>query len=125
MATFEPYQDKVTIIDKFASNKDSANEITLDSCLKNETGNIFIKIDVEGGETKVLNGAKSVLKRLDDIRVACCTYHKHDDASLFEKFFKDLNYQTEFSDGYMLFYFYDNLKPPYFRKGVIRAKNIK
>jgi hypothetical protein len=124
-ATFAPYKDKVTIIKKFAADKDLADEITIDTFLKNEDGNIFIKIDVEGNEKKVLDGAQSVLKRKNDIRVACCTYHQHDDASLFEKFFNDLNYHLEFSDGFMLFYFYGNLKPPYFRKGLIRAKNTK
>lgn len=124
-ATFEPFKEKVTIINKFASNKDSSNELTIDSCLKNEDENIFIKIDVEGNENLVLSGSKSVLTRKNDIRVVCCTYHKHDDANLFENFFNDLNYHTEFSDGYMLFFYDSNIKPPYFRKGLIRAKNVK
>jgi hypothetical protein len=122
-ATFEPYQEKITIINKFVTDKDTTDEITIDSCLKNEHGNIFIKIDVEGGEKSVLDGSKLILKREDDIRIACCTYHKQDDADLFDKFFKNLNYKTEFSDGYLLFYFYNNMKPPYFRKGMIRAQN--
>lgn len=122
--TFEPFKEKIIIINKFASNKNSTNELTIDYCLKNEHGNVFVKIDVEGSENMVLNGAKSILERKNDIRVVCCTYHKHGDANLFEKFFKNLNYYTEFSDGYMIF-FYDNaIKPPYFRKGLIRAKNI-
>ncbi|MDP2338408.1 MAG: hypothetical protein Q8N05_18540 [Bacteroidota bacterium] len=123
-ATFEPYREKVTIINKFASNKDSNNELTIDSCLKNEPGNIFIKMDVEGSENLVLCGAKNVLSRKNNIRAACCTYHNQNDANLLELFFKNLNYSIEFSDGYMLFYLDKNIKPPYFRKGVIRAKNV-
>jgi hypothetical protein len=122
-ATFEPYMEKVEIINKFASDKDSSDEITIDSCLKNESGNIFMKIDVEGYESPVLNGSLTVLKRKYDIRVACCTYHRQDDADQFDKLFKDLGYSTEFSEGYMLFYFDRQIKPPYFRKGLIRAKN--
>jgi hypothetical protein len=124
MATFEPYKDRVSIINKFVSNKDSINEITINSCLKSVFGNIFIKMDVEGYESLVLSGAKEVLNRKGDIRVACGTYHKHDDANLIENFFKGINYQTEFSDGYMLFALYDKIKPPFFRKGLIRARKI-
>ncbi|MES1223491.1 MAG: FkbM family methyltransferase, partial [Bacteroidota bacterium] len=105
-ATFEPYKEKVILIKKLVSDKDTAKEICVDTCLENDPGNVFIKMDVEGYESLVLKGAKKVLSRKNDIRVACCTYHKHDDAISFEKFFKDLNYETEFSDGYMLF-FYD------------------
>ena len=123
-ATFEPFKEKVMIINKLASNKDSSNEMTVDSCLKNEYGNIFIKMDVEGSESMVLQGSKSVLNRKNDIRVACCTYHKNDDANLLEKFFNDMHYHTEFSDGYMLFFHDMDIKPPYFRKGLIRAWNL-
>jgi hypothetical protein len=122
MATFEPYKERVTIINKYASNEDSKKAITVDSCLKDEFGNIFIKMDVEGSESLVLNGAKNMLNRNNDIRVACCTYHRHEDANLFVDFFKSINYQIEFSDGYMLLYFDDTIKPPYFRRGLIRAK---
>jgi hypothetical protein len=123
-ATFEPYKNRVTIVNKLASNKDSTNEIKIDTCLKDEFGDIFIKMDVEGYESLVLSGAKEVLNRKEDIRIACATYHKHDDASLFEVFFKGINYHTEFSDGYMLFALYDKIKPPFFRKGLIRARKI-
>lgn len=123
-ATFEPYKDKVTIINKLASNKDSATEITLDTCLQNDYGSIFVKMDVEGYEKLVLSGAKNVLHRKNDIRVVCSTYHKQDDASLLEEFFKGINYHTEFSDGYMIFFYDKEIKPPYLRKGLIRATNI-
>lgn len=123
-ATFEPFKDKVIIINKFASNSNSSNSITIDSSLENEPGNVFIKMDVEGCESSVLKGAKNVLNRKDDIRVACCTYHKHNDADLLESFFKNINYQTEFSDGYMLFFYDKELKAPYFRKGLIRVNKL-
>jgi hypothetical protein len=124
IATFEPYKDKVTIINKFASDRDSMNELTIDSCLKNETGNIFIKMDIEGNEYLALCGAKKVLNREEDVRIACCTYHKHDDAGLLENFFKEVNFYSEFSDGYMLFASYDKIRPPFFRRGLIRARNV-
>lgn len=123
-ATFEPYSDKVIIINKLASDKDSEDEITIDTCLKNEFGNIFIKMDTEGYENIVLSGAKNVLNRGEDIRVACCTYHKQGDAKIIENIFNGLNYKYEYSNGYMLYLEDEELKPPYFRKGLIRARKI-
>lgn len=123
-ATFEPYKKKITIINKFASNKNSKREITIDNCLEKEFGSIFIKMDIEGWEYLALHGAIKVLKRKEDIRLSCCTYHYHDDARLLESFFNNIGYQTEFSEGYTLFYAYDEIKPPFFRKGIIRARNI-
>lgn len=120
-ATFEPFKEKVIIINKFASNTNSSNTVTIDSCLENQPGDVFIKMDAEGSEMSVLKGAENVVNRKNDIRIACCTYHKNNDAELLESFFKSINYQTEFSDGYMLFFYDEELKAPYFRKGLIRA----
>lgn len=120
-ATFEPYKEKIEIIDKFASDKDSASEIALDSCPTGDQGNVFVKIDVEGYERSVLSGANQLLHGKGDIRVACCTYHNEEDATAFEEFFKGIGYRTHFSEGYVLFYYDERLQPPYFRKGLIRA----
>lgn len=124
-ATFEPYSDKIVFVDKFVTDKDSSNSITIDTCLKNESGNIFIKMDVDGYELSALNGSKTILKRNDDIRVVCCTYHNQDDANDINNLFKEINFYTAFSDGYVIFFHDSRIKPPYFRKGVIRAKNSK
>lgn len=124
-ATFEPYMHKVTIIEKYATNQNSATEATLDSCIDDDADSIFIKMDVEGYEQQVLSGAQKLLTQKKDIRVACCTYHRHDDAQTFKNFFEEKGFQTEFSDGYMLFPYDDQIKPPYFRKGMIRAYKAK
>jgi hypothetical protein len=121
-ATFAPYRDKVIIINKLISNTNTESTITLSSILKDEElSSLFIKIDIEGYETSVVEASRDILTHAKDIRMACCTYHKHDDASILANIFSALSYETEFSDGYMLFT-YDELKPPYFRKGMIRAK---
>jgi hypothetical protein len=121
-ATFEPYLDKVEIINKYAANKVSGTETTIDECLKGEIDDVFIKIDVEGYEIPVLSGAEKTLNSPADIRVACCTYHRKDDAQIIDNFFSELHYNREFSDGYMLFFHDKSIEPPYFRKGLIRAR---
>jgi uncharacterized LabA/DUF88 family protein len=124
-ATFEPWREKVTIIDKMVGNPNTQVDteadytVTLDSFQKEFVGNVLIKIDVEGHEEEVLMGAESLFER-DDVDVLCCTYHKANDADNFNSFFSARGYNTEFSDGYMLMIGYDD-NLPYFRKGVLRA----
>jgi len=124
-ATFEPYKNKVEIINKLISDIDTEKTITLTSILKKElTSSLFIKMDIEGYEVAVLKDSKDILNKISDIRIACCSYHKQTDAEELTKIFTSMDYEMEFSDGYMLFIF-DELKPPYFRKGVIRAKHCR
>ena len=122
-ATFEPYKDKVVIINKFVADVDSPTEIRLDTCLKTESyKSLFLKLDIEGSETRVLGDPNNAwLTESADIRIACCTYHKQQDAIYLKNLLGGLGYQTEFSDGYMIYVHDENIQPPYFRHGVIRA----
>lgn len=122
-ATFEPYKDKVTIINKLVSDKDTDKEVQLETCLKTDKKDtLFIKMDIEGFETVVLNNSKNFLNKLQNVKIVACTYHKHDDANKIKKVFDELGFCSEFSEGNILFIYGDeDLKPPYFRKGVIRA----
>lgn len=117
--TFAPWIDKVHMISKYVSNQDDDNNITLDNLLKNESDVIVLKIDVEGMEEVVLEGAKDILKNKKCL-VSIAAYHNEGDDIKFEKFFKELGYETEFSEGYAYLY-YD--KAPFLRKGILRAKN--
>lgn len=125
-ATFEPYSNKVVFVRKLITDRNSKNTITLDTLLKNEVhSSLFIKMDIEGYEVPVIKSSQDFLKQNIDICLACCTYHKNNDAIELEKQFKELEYTTEFSNGYMLFIRYDQPVYPYFRHGVIRAKKQK
>ncbi len=117
--TFEPWAEKVTIINKFVSDAPNENTVTIDEVLNGETVN-FMKIDIEGFELKCLQGAIQTLKNSTDIKIVICTYHRANDAEILKQFLEDLGFTIEFSDNYMLF-LYDTLTPPYFRKGLIRA----
>jgi hypothetical protein len=78
-------------------------------------------MDIEGHETSVVESSKEFLLERQNIRIACCTYHRQNDADTLARIFSDSHYEIEYSDGYMLF-IYDELRAPYFRKGIIRAK---
>ena len=123
-ATFKPYADKVTIVKKFISDRDTEESITLETLLKNEkTDNVFIKMDIEGCEHLVIKSSAKFLADKKNVKIACCTYHRDNDFNEISAMLKDNGFRTEASDGYMIFPFGGELQPPYFRKGVLRAMN--
>ena len=119
-ATFEPWKDKTVIVNKYVSDKNEADCVTLDSIIKDETVEL-IKIDVEGAEQEALNGAPDTLNKTKKLCV--CTYHKNKDEVVLKNYLEKRGWITSFSKNHILF-FYSKLYPPYFRKCLIRAVKI-
>jgi hypothetical protein len=122
-ATFAPWKEKVVILNKYVSDINDEKNISLDTLLQHEEKVNFIKIDVEGAEQRVLAGAAAVINKNKGLKVALCTYHKQDDAETFAKLLTEKRFSIEFSNGYMIFLNEDKseFKPPYLRRGLIRA----
>lgn len=123
-ATFEPYKEKCVIVPKLVTDHDGKKAVTLEHLLKDEANRpVFVKMDIEGFEKKVVAASQEFLSRRENVKLACCTYHFEDDAKTLVSLFEGMGYRYEFSDGWMLFANYDKtlLNPPYFRHGVIRA----
>ena len=122
-ATFLPYDNKVTIVQKYVSNTDSFNSITLDqfSIDSNTTPN-FIKMDIEGFEEKALVGAKRLLNSNNNIICAICTYHTPFAEKNISEIMKTYGYSPEYNKGYMIFHYEKEFSAPYLRRGVIRFK---
>ena len=118
--TFEPWKEKVTIIGKYVSDRNDAENITLDECLNNASIN-FVKIDAEGMEMSILRGGKALFTNNQDIKLLVCTYHKQNDAIEIKDFLELLHYQTEYSKGYILFIYDELLNEPYARRCLLRA----
>ena len=124
-ATFAPYKDKTVFVQKLVSDKDSRTTVSLPSLLKCEPSSpLFIKMDIEGYEPKVVRTLLPLLREREGITLSCCTYHNNEDAATLEQLFQQVGYRYEFSKGYMLFARYDQPAAPYFRHGVIRASNF-
>ena len=123
--TFEPYQDKVTIVQKFVSNSNDNNCIRLDDFIRNSheingfNERFLVKMDVEGAESKALKGCMELIRNKHS-RFAVCTYHKPNDAKEFDSLFTRMGYNTKFSKNYAL-YGGGEFGTPSFRKGIIRA----
>ena len=99
--TFEPYKNKVSIVNKYASDCSGGDYIKLDDLLGN-SDNIVLKLDVEGSEESVLKGASKTLEK-SDTKVFVCTYHRPDDQTELVDFLKSYNFDVELSEGYMFY----------------------
>jgi len=125
--TFAKWSDKTIILHKTLSNHDSNDAVSLDSIIKKEYDKtIFIKMDIEGGELLAIKDAEQILKTTKQkIKIACCVYHRIDDAENIKLILKRCGFSVSFSSGYILTDFLDESKLLSFRKGVIYAtKNL-
>ncbi len=126
--TFEPWKNKITLVNKFVSNVTTKNSISfkeyisslLDTCQISTDDKIFIKMDIEGFEKTVLEDIIDVLSVFSYSDLAICVYHNQEDESYIYNLLKD-DYICNFQNGYILFYYDKNISNPYFRHGVLRA----
>jgi hypothetical protein len=113
----------VEIVNKYVSDNNNDNNITLDNFFGNKIID-FIKIDVDGAEDKLLNGGRKFLSD-SFMKIALCTYHRHNDEKEFNKILIDSRFSVEFSKRYMVFpWDWPNTKQlvyPYLRRGLIRG----
>lgn len=119
--TFAPYKDKVVFCNKFLSNIDSSNAISLDTLLKGESIS-FLKMDIEGEEINALYAARETFKNSKSIKCAICSYHHHGDEEKIKEILQSYGMQVTTSKGYMLFlYDIDVWKNPELRRGIVRG----
>ena len=101
-ATFRPWKEKIVIVNKFVSDRDDGEFVSLDHFFRRGEKPTLIKIDAEGAESEVLKGADKILEEgATDLLV--CTYHRHGDERKLSEQLRQKRYQTIPSQGYMLF----------------------
>ncbi|MFI5337381.1 MAG: FkbM family methyltransferase, partial [Opitutales bacterium] len=126
-ATFRPWQDKVTItrslVGRLTSGGGSGGTLSLDDFFADKPAPTFLKLDVEGHEAGVLEGARRTLTRASGLRAAVCTYHRQEDEVMLAALLQELGFTPTASRGYMLLYRDPDFRPPYFRRGLLRATN--
>ena len=120
-ATFEPWKEKIIIINKYVSNKITETSTTLDSFFKDKESPSFLKIDVEGAEHSLLCGTKQLLSSKRLTKVVIASYHRYNDEIILRDELEKYDFKTEYSKGYMLSIWDGVLKKPYLRRGLIRA----
>jgi hypothetical protein len=125
--TFQAWSEKVEIIPMKLSEKVTPESTTLDQFFaqKNELPTI-LKIDVDGGEKDLLQGASRIFKQSDKLKISLCTYHQKNDFHEFKTLLEKLEFKVYSSQGYMIFYLDEPLEVPYLRKALLFAsKQIK
>jgi hypothetical protein len=119
--TFSPWSEKVEIINKYVSDHNDASHIRFDTFFENMKDVTFLKIDVDGAESFVLNSCNEVFKARESFKIALCTYHKNNDEKDFTLLLKDYGFSITPSKGYMINYYDKKMKAPYLRRGLIRV----
>ena len=120
--TFAPWKDKVTVVRKFVTDHDGSDCIRLDSFFKSEgVTPTFVKMDVEGAEMAVLRGMQALLDAGAPMKIAACTYHLPEAHQEISAMLQSRGFTCETSRGVM-FSRIGGVRPPYFRKGLIRAE---
>ena len=124
--TFEQYGDKVTIVKKLLSDESDDNNISIDDILDemkiSDDSKVFVKMDIEGSEMIALKGAQKLLTDFANVDMSVCTYHREEDAKNIKEYLESYDgFITEFSKGFMVMYYNDDIKPPYIRRGILRA----
>ncbi len=99
--TFQEYSDKVIIIEAFISSFDEGSFFKLDTLIKDKVN--FIKMDIEGNEWDGLLGAKEIISRSENLKLAICSYHSDFDQILIEDFMDDMHISHSTTRGYIWF----------------------
>jgi len=119
-ATFAPWGDKVVVVQKYLSDMTDTMNISLDDYFADKEDPTFLKLDVEGYKDRLLHGAEKILSSPSIKKVAACTYHYHDDEKKLGDLLRSYGFSTTHSHDYMIVGL-DEIRPPYLRRGVIRA----
>jgi hypothetical protein len=120
-ATFEPFGDKVEIINKRVADFDDEKHIRFDTFAASREPVNFLKIDVDGAERAVLKSCEPLFEQKTPMRVALCTYHMADDERVFSRLLRRHGFDVKPSDGYMIHFYDKKIEAPWLRRGLIRG----
>lgn len=118
--TFEPYKNKIEIIEAYVGEADAENTKKLDTICKDKIN--FLKMDIEGAEIAALKGAKKLFQKSTDLKCSICAYHRHNDETEIKKILHEYGITTSVSKGYMLFVYDQKVREkPELRRGIVRG----
>jgi hypothetical protein len=125
-ATFEPWKNKVYIVNKYVTDFIDVKNTTLDAYFNSKNAfPTIIKADLEGAEIACVKGAETLLSRHVQ-HALLCTYHNFGDYEVLSEMMKKYHFEIQPSVGYMV-YFWEELNysckdiTKIFRKGLIHA----
>ncbi len=107
--TFEPWKDKVVIVNKFLSDVDDEDSVTIDSLALDHQFDL-IKMDIEGAEVSAMTGGNRFFSCSDKVNLALCVYHNPDDEERLLSYADKYGFDAYTTKGYMIFP--DNMSQP-------------
>ncbi len=123
--TFAPWKDKIIFINRFLSDKNDDDNITIDEMLQGQSVDV-IKMDIEGAEKKALCGAKETFINSECIQAFVCCYHNDEDCDEITRILAGYGCETEVSEGYVFFetdlYNSLNTETPRLRRALVRGR---
>jgi hypothetical protein len=123
--TFAQLEVPWILVDRFVTDADGQGRARLDTIAEPWRDEPFaIKMDIEGEETRALQGARFTLKRKRSTLWEICLYHTPSDQELLPEFMaRNVAgiVSLEISRGFMMFL--DELPPrePFLRRGLVRV----
>lgn len=119
-ATFAPWKNKVTIVNKYVGNSSHGDYTTLDAYFEDKQLD-FIKADIEGAEVNALIGGEKVIRNV--VRaVDFCLYHTQTDEKEILSILDKYGYSCRINPRYMFFYDGRHKELDYWlRRGVVHA----
>lgn len=116
--------DNAEIVEGYVG--DEKDCIKLDEYFSDKDYPSVIKIDVEGMELAVLRGAENILAGNQRLLLLIATYHRQEDWDRIEKLLNpdkgNPRFKISHSKGY--YWHIPDPRPPYFRRGIMRAERI-
>ena len=122
-STFEPWKDKIHIINKYVCDYDDENHISLDSFINDtlsDDSDIIVKMDIEGAEMDALKGLNESLNNKKIKAALICAYHNQEDERNIRNYVVKTGYFIQPSVGYITKFAELFSKKPYIRRGVLR-----
>lgn len=120
--TFAPWKDKMYITEKYVSDHDDAQHVSLDYYLSERQkteGLDIVKMDIEGSEIMALKGMKHFMQEVNNFMLFVCTYHRQGDEEAVREICKD--YRIETNKGYFCFYVDPKYGEPYVRRCLLKV----
>lgn len=119
--TFEPWKEKVVFIQKFMSDVEGDETVSIDSLVTPRKGEkYFVKLDIEGFEQKALAGMKNLVASGNPLKLNVCTYHQPEAFDEISAIVENDGFRWQVTKGFVLFF--QPGEAPSFRKVLIRAE---
>lgn len=119
-ATFAPWRDKITIVNKFIGDHVDEITTTIDVYFADKPLS-YIKADIEGAEVAMLRGGSKMLaSKINTVNL--CVYHRTMDNEIIQEMLNEYGFECHLRKGFLFVQQDDRNPRDWFRRGVVLGK---